>query len=149
MEQTTNKLHIVGSIIIAVVLIFFAMNTSKCQGDTCDTVKSDTKEYQIFPKMIPEVINKQVANNEIVLLDVRDDSEWDAGHIAGAKHLALNNINSETTKELPKDIPIYTYCRAGVRAGEAELKLQTLGFSKAENIGGIIHWQERGGSLIR
>jgi hydroxyacylglutathione hydrolase len=148
--HTTNKTHVIISVIIAVILIFFAINASKCHGDTCNTAKPEAaSEYQIFPKMITEIINKQVANNEIVLLDVREDSEWDAGHIAGAKHIALGNINSETTKELPKDIPIYVYCRSGKRAAEGELKLQALGFSKAENIGGITYWQERGGSLVK
>jgi len=111
-------------------------------------VKSGTTEYQVFPKMVPEIINKQVANNEITLLDVREDSEWDAGHIAGAKHIALGNINSDTTKDLPKDTPIYIYCRSGKRAAEAELKLKALGFDKTEDIGGITYWQERGGDLV-
>lgn len=106
-------------------------------------------EYQIFTKMIPKIINEQVANSEIILLDVREGSGWDVGHIAGAKHIALGNINSETTKELPKDAIIYVYCRSGKRAGEGEIKLRSLGFQKAENIGGITYWQERGGDLVK
>jgi phage shock protein E len=156
--QKTNKVYIIGSIIIAVILIFLGVNASKCHGDTCNSSKSDTAnvlnsyitdEYQVFPKMVPEIISKQVANDEIVLLDVREDSEWYGGHIVGARHIALGNINSETTKELSKDLPIYVYCRSGKRAGEGEIKLQALGFKKAENIGGINYWQERGGNLIK
>jgi len=107
------------------------------------------KEYQTFPKMIPEIINKQVANNEIVLLDVREDFEWDEGYIKGARHIGLGNINSDTTKELPKDIAMYVYCRSGNRAEEGKRKLNALGFSNAENLGGIIQWQERGGEFLK
>lgn len=158
MENTTNRMHIIGSILIAGVLIFFGINASKCHGDACNTSESNTAnvlgtsvedKYQIFPKMIPKIIDEQVVNNEIILLDVRENSEWDAGHIAGAKHIALGNINYETTKELNKNLPVYIYCRSGKRAGEAELKLHSLGFEKAENIGGITHWQERGGNLVK
>lgn len=158
MENMTNKVYIIGSILIVAVLIFFSINASKCHGDACNTSEFNTAnvldlsvadEYQVFPKMIPKIINEQVANNEIVLLDVREDFEWDAGHIAGAKHIALGNINPETTKELSKDMPIYIYCRSGNRAKEAELKLRSLGFENAENIGGIIHWQERGGNIVK
>jgi len=147
-ENKTSKVSIVSSVIIAGVLIFFIINASQCHGDTCDSMESDTEEYQVFSKMEPEIINKLVSNNEIILLDVREDFEWDAGHITGAKHIALGNIDSKTTEGLSKDIPIYVYCRSGSRAEEAELKLHTLGFNRAENIGGITYWQERGGKLV-
>jgi rhodanese-related sulfurtransferase len=149
MKKYISK-EIIGSITIAIVLIIFSINISKCHGSGCKVENVATVvESQIFPKMIPEVIEKQVANNEIVLLDVRENSEWDAGHIAGAKHITLGNINSETTKELPKNMPIYAYCRSGKRAEEGTLKLQELGFSNAEDLGGIVYWQERGGELVK
>jgi phage shock protein E len=107
----------------------------------------EEKQVLLFPKMIPEIINKQVENNEIFLLDIRDDVEWNEGHIAGAKHITLDNLNIKTTRSIPRDLPIYVYCRSGRRAIEAEFKLRALGFSKIENIGGIIHWKERGGML--
>lgn len=99
--------------------------------------------------MNPRQIKDQVENNEVILLDVREDNEWNEGHIAGAKHIPLNKINEETTKEFSKDRPIYTYCRSGGRAGKAESILRDLGFSKAENIGGIIDWQSAGGELVK
>jgi len=148
-ENTNNKTYVIGSVIIAVIIIFFSINASRCHGETCEGVKSETAKYQIFTKMNPEIINELVANNEIILLDVREDYEWDEGYIAGAKHIALGDINLETTQELPKNKPIYVYCRSGSRAGEAEAELRSLGFENAENIGGIAHWQERGGNLVR
>jgi len=158
MKKYKNIYSIVGSIVIALVLITFSLYSTKCHGSECNAntnagqaaavIAATAGDQQIFPKMIPDVINEQVKNKEIVLLDVREDSEWNAGYIKGSEHIALDNINAETTKDIPKDVVVYTYCRSGKRAKEAERILQELGFSKAEDLGGIIYWQERGGTLI-
>jgi len=144
-----NTYNIIGSLVVAIGLITFGIYATKCHGAECKVPKTEVKEEQIVSKMDPSVINKQVENNEIVLIDVREDSEWNEGHIKGALHIALGNLNIETIKDSPKDIPIYTYCRSGKRAGEAEIKLKELGFNNAEKLGGIIEWQEKGGTLVQ
>lgn len=143
-------------IFIALGIISFSLYTTRCHGQNCNQVSNvadvasvGLADNQIYPNMNPENIKKQLSQNEIVLIDVREESEWQAGHIGGAIHIALGDLNEETTKNLPKNLPIYTYCRSGVRAGNAAQILKSLGFAKAENIGGIIHWQERGGELVK
>lgn len=142
-----NIYNIIGSLVVAIGLITFGVYTTKCHGAECKAEDTPVKVEQVTSKINPEVINQQIENNEIILLDVREDSEWNEGHIKGAKHIALGNLNIDTTKEISKDIPLYIYCRSGKRAGEAELKLKELGFIKAEKLGGIIEWQEKGGML--
>ncbi len=162
MNKRKNTYLTIGSIVVAIGLIAFALYYSKCHGDECDAkisrkgndqkeeVKKEVQEVEeLFPKMIPSVIKEQILNNEVVLVDVREDSEWAEGHMMGAKHIALGNINIETTRDLPHDKQIYVYCRSGKRAGEAEIKLKSLGFGNAENLGGIIYWQGRGGELVK
>lgn len=143
-----NTYSIIGSIIIATGLITFGIYATKCHGAECKIDNIPVKVEQTISVMNPEIITKQVINNEIVLLDVREDSEWNEGHIKGALHVALGNLNTETVKDLPKNIPIFTYCRSGRRAGEAELRLKELGFNNVEKLGGIIEWQEKGGILV-
>ncbi len=143
-----NTYSIIGSIIIVTGLITFGIYATKCHGAECKVPNTSVKVEQVTSKMNPEVISKQVENNEIVLLDVREDSEWNEGHIKGSQHIAIGNLNTETVKDLPKDIPIYIYCHSGRRAGEAEIKLKELGFNNAEKLGGIIEWQEKGGTLV-
>lgn len=140
-----NK-YIFVSILIAGGLIVYSGYASRCSGAECDIKKNDN---QIYTKMNPEQIKKQVENGEVFLLDVREQHEWDLGHISGAKLISLGDINTETTKDLPKDIPVYVYCRSGSRAGQAVSELKQLGFDNTVNIGGIIHWQERGGELVK
>jgi len=149
MKEKAPKVYIVSSIIIAMIFIWFGISASRCSGETCDVLENETEKYNIFNKMNPEIISEKVKNKEIVLLDVREKSEWDEGHIEGAVHIALGDIKAETISVLPKDIPIYVYCRSGSRAVEGESKLRLLGFENVENIGGTIHWEERGGVLVK
>ncbi len=133
-------------------LIYFGFSSSRCYGSECDTGKDKKQELSTFveyAEMNPEVLIDKVSNREVFLLDVREDSEWIVGHIDGASHLPLGEINKESVRDLPKDKPIYIYCRSGRRAGEAVIKLKALGFMDVYNIGGINHWIERGGELVR
>lgn len=133
-------------------LVYFGFSSSRCYGSECDTGKDKKQELSTFveyAEMNPEVLIDKVSNREVFLLDVREDSEWIVGHIDGASHLPLGEINKESVRDLPKDKPIYIYCRSGRRAGEAVIKLKALGFVDVYNIGGINHWLERGGELVR
>ncbi|MFZ3008961.1 MAG: rhodanese-like domain-containing protein [Minisyncoccia bacterium] len=98
--------------------------------------------------MNPQQIQKLVDSGEVVLIDVREKDEWDAGHIEGAMHIPLGSLNAETVKDLSKDSKIYAYCRSGGRAGRAAQTLQNIGYKNAENMGGVIEWQENGGKLV-
>jgi phage shock protein E len=133
-------------------LVYFGFSSSRCYGSECDTGKDKKQELSTFVEyadMNPETLPNKVLNKEVFLLDVREDSEWVVGYIDGASHLPLGEINKESIGDLPKDKPIYIYCRSGRRAGEAVMKLKSLGFRDVYNIGGINHWLERGGELVR
>ncbi len=147
MKKFNNK-HLAGVVVLVLILSAFGLYSLKCHGSECNIEKPETKAIQSVSSLNPEIIQKQVDNKELVLLDVREDSEWETGHINNAVHINLGEINAETTKKFTKDTPLYVYCRSGRRAGEAEIKLKSLGFSNVKNIGGIIEWQEKGGILV-
>jgi phage shock protein E len=80
-----------------------------------------------------DVVHKNIADKKAVLVDVRDKSEWDQGHIEGAIFLPLSKLQQkvDTTalaKLLPKDKIIYTHCVAGVRSVTAGSILEKLGY---------------------
>lgn len=66
-------------------------------------------------------VKKSVSEENAVLVDVREKSEWDDGHISGAVFLSLRVLHNGITadalaKRLPKDQIIYTHCAVGVRS---------------------------------
>ena len=82
---------------------------------------------------------ENLMKNKEFLLDVREDYEYQDGHIKGAVNLPLREI-LEKKDTLPKDKDIYVYCRSGHRSADAVNFLKSLGFEKVHNIeGGFIN----------
>jgi rhodanese-related sulfurtransferase len=68
-----------------------------------------------------DTVKKNLKAGKAVLLDVREQKEWDEGHLKDAKLVPQSKLKAEATlaellKTLPKDKVIYTHCRAGGRA---------------------------------
>ena len=71
-----------------------------------------------------------------LLLDVRSQGEYDAGHAHGALLIPHNSITEQAPKLLKdKNQEIKVYCRSGNRAGKATSALKALGYTNVENIG--------------
>jgi rhodanese-related sulfurtransferase len=77
------------------------------------------------------------------LVDVRADHEWEAGHIAGASHIPLDEL-SQRAGELDKDRPVVLYCRGGNRSSMATDALEAAGYDAAKLTAGITGWEEEG-----
>lgn len=89
-----------------------------------------------------QLINRKDA----VVIDVRDIGEFEAGHIAGAKHVPEAQL-AERIKELEKfkERPVILTCRTGMRSGSAVKTLRGNGFTEAVNLdGGIGAWEQAG-----
>lgn len=75
------------------------------------------------------------------LIDVRADHEWEAGHIAGATHLPLDEL-AERAGEIDRDRPVVLYCRGGNRSSMATAALAEAGYDAVKLSEGIVGWQE-------
>jgi len=79
-----------------------------------------------------------LSKNKEFLLDVREEYEYEEGHVKGAVNLPLREILSQKDS-LPKDRDIYVYCRTAHRSSDAVNFLKSLGFDKVHNVeGGFI-----------
>ena len=78
---------------------------------------------------------ENLLKNKEFLLDVREEYEYQDGHIKGAINLPLREI-LEKKDILPKDKDIYVYCRSGHRSADAVNFLKSLGFEKVHNVDG-------------
>ena len=77
------------------------------------------------------------AEGDAVLLDVRTPEEYSAGHVAGARNLALaGNFESEVAR-LPRDGRYVLYCRTGNRSAQAAEIMERLGFTDVLDAGGL------------
>ena len=81
------------------------------------------------------------------LLDVREDDEWQAGHIEGAQHIPLGELGGRIA-ELPKAQPIVAVCRSGSRSGAAVRGLKQMGYDVENLDGGVVAWTRAGLPLV-
>ena len=94
-----------------------------------------------------ELQNKLNAKENFVLLDVRTQEEFDAGHIPTAILLPYDEINLKAATVLPdKEKKIVLYCRSGRRSAIAKKALVELGYKDVKDFGGISRWQ---GELVK
>lgn len=89
-----------------------------------------------------EEAKRMMDTQTVVILDVREQYEFDEGHIAGAVLLPSTNINEETAAEVipDKDSVVLVYCRTGMRSLYAAATLAGLGYTNVYEFGGIVTW---------
>ena len=93
---------------------------------------------QITAKEAKRIMN---SGEEYVLLDVREQDEFDAGHIPGAILIPYTEIENKSIELIPdKDKLILVYCRSGRRSKIAAESLAKLGYTNVKEFGGIIDW---------
>lgn len=85
--------------------------------------------------------------DDLELIDVREDDEYSAGHISGARHIPLGRL-ADRLGDLPKDRPLVTVCRTGPRSERAARTLQKAGYSAAFLAGGVTAWVSGGQALV-
>src|ERR687894_1426369 len=83
-----------------------------------------------------------IDSGEVQLVDVRGPHGWDAGRIAGARHIELERLASEA-ESLDRDRPVLFYCRLGARSGMAAQAFRRAGFDAYSMDGGLTEWDKR------
>ena len=78
------------------------------------------------------------------VVDVREDNEWEAGHIRGAIHIGRGVIERDIAKRIPdRDAEVILYCGGGYRSALAADNLQKMGYKNVKSMaGGWRAWKE-------
>lgn len=84
---------------------------------------------------------------DAVLLDVREDDEWAAGHAPDAQHVPMNEVPARIA-EIPEVDPLYVICRSGGRSGRVVGFLAQQGRSVVNVEGGMQAWAAQGRPMI-
>lgn len=101
--------------------------------------ETETATYiKLTPEQAKEIIDTE---DDIIILDVRTQEEFDTGHIEGAILLPNTDIRDKAEATLKdKDQTILVYCRSGNRSQMAAAELISMGYTKVYDFGGIIDW---------
>lgn len=83
---------------------------------------------------------------DAVLLDVREDNEWAAGHAPGATHVPLAEV-PQRLADLPDADPLYVICRSGGRSSRAADWLNGQGVAAVNVDGGMLRWESLGRAM--
>ena len=95
---------------------------------------------------VAEVKAKLARGDAFVLIDVREDSEWAAGHVEGARHIGRGVLERDIEAALPDTASeIVLYCGGGFRSALAADSLQQMGYTRVASMaGGWRDWQAAG-----
>ena len=105
----------------------------------CGSTAENTGTYtQISQEKAKEMMDQQ----NVVILDVREQDEYDSGHIKGAVLLPVGTINEASAAAIikSKDTVVLVYCRSGNRSKTASQALVDLGYTNIYEFGGINTW---------
>ncbi len=89
----------------------------------------------------PSEVHEQLSlGTELIIIDVREPHEWDAGHIDQARHIRLSEIPNRIA-EIPRDRDVVMVCRSGARSEHARQFLAQSGYTSVKNmVGGMMRW---------
>lgn len=100
----------------------------------------------MHPGQIASVAAADVAD-DAVILDVREDDEWEAGHVAGSTHVPMSQLMARVA-DVPAVDPLVVVCRVGGRSAQVTAWLRAQGRDAVNLTGGLESWAGAGRPLV-
>ena len=100
----------------------------------------------MHPGALPTVVATDVPDGATIL-DVREDDEWTAGHIAGSVHVPLSQLPGRAA-DIPPTDPLVVVCRVGARSAQVTACLASQGRDVVNLAGGLDAWANAGRPLV-
>jgi rhodanese-related sulfurtransferase len=109
-------------------------------------IVNDSKSH-VRELTVADVKAKLARKDDFDLIDVREDLEWSAGHIKGARHIGRGVLERDVEKAIPDTKrEIVLYCGGGFRSALAAESLGKMGYANVASMdGGWREWKESGG----
>ena len=100
------------------------------------------EETASYRQISPEEAKEMMDTQEVIILDVREQDEYDSGHIPDAVLLPVGTIDEGTAAAVipEKKSTVLVYCRSGNRSKTASVTLAELGYTNIYEFGGIKTW---------
>ncbi|MDH5610107.1 MAG: rhodanese-like domain-containing protein [Cyclobacteriaceae bacterium] len=113
----------------------------------CTTTNAQKSEL----KRVTPAEFSQLMQQDVQLVDVRTDQEYQSGHLQGAAQIDINSPSfSEKLAKLDKTKPVLVYCASGGRSSRASQTLKSMGFEQVYDLqGGISNWMATGNKVVK
>lgn len=136
-----------------IFLLLLTLILAACGGsDTAAPVveqNADAAPLDLAPEVDVHTVAQVKDRDDVYLLDVREQWEYDEGHIPGVTLLPLGEVAARMD-EIPTDKEVIVTCRSGNRSGQATNFLRQNGFDNVHNMqGGIVAWEQAGYEVSR
>jgi rhodanese-related sulfurtransferase len=136
-KKQTIPVWVLGLLAVLVLAVGIALVLNGSQ-------KNSASETAALPKEISVDTAAQKRDQGVLMLDVREQTEWDEFHMPGAKLIPLGQLETRLS-ELPKDQQIVVVCRSGNRSATGRDLLLNAGFTQVTSMaGGMNEWRSKG-----
>jgi hydroxyacylglutathione hydrolase len=116
--------------------------------DVVEDRRASNGSLQTIPRFSLAEFLVQLRSNDKMVLDVRTEDEWDAGHVPGSLNVPVAQLEHRIG-EIPRDRPVIVHCQTGSRAAIASSILRARGLDKVGQFpGGFAEWQEAGQPVV-
>lgn len=104
----------------------------------------------MHPNDVPSVSVHEIPA-DAVLLDVREDAEWQAGHVESAVHIPMGDVPQRLAYDpgpITADVPLVVLCKVGGRSAQVTAWLRRQGYSAVNLEGGMLAWAAAGREMV-
>ncbi|MEO8700776.1 MAG: rhodanese-like domain-containing protein [Kofleriaceae bacterium] len=99
--------------------------------------------------LTPSELADLIAVQSVDLVDVRNENEWDSGHIPGSRNIPLEVLRADPEAQVPHGTIVIFVCAKGVRSVAAAKLADRFGYDRVYNLeGGVKEWASEGLPLI-
>lgn len=133
-------------ILILFVLTLLPLALAACGGGAApaaDTAVSESA-LELGPTVSVNTVAEIKGRDDVILIDVREQWEYEEKHIPGVNLIPLNTV-PQNLDQIPTDKTVVLTCRSGNRSGQAASFLRQQGYDNVHNMeGGILAWEAAG-----
>ncbi|WP_207670447.1 rhodanese-like domain-containing protein [Clostridium sartagoforme] len=126
-----------------IIALFLILSTLVISGCTTLNKEISTKGQEVVTvsRITSEEAKEEMNNNDVIILDVRTEEEYNSGHIENSVLIPIDDLEYKAEEVLTnKEQKILVYCRSGNRSKKAADLLVEMGYTNVYNFGGIKDW---------
>ena len=130
---------------IIILFLGFTLSVTSQNYSSFDELKENNVSKTIPLISVEELKKVENTKKPLLILDAREENEFNVSHIINAKHVGYNHFKIKGLKGIDKETTVIVYCAVGYRSEKIGEKLKKAGFKKVINLeGGIFDWVNKG-----